>query len=83
MYSQDPHSRSYFPSYPDKKNPYAYNPRPQTPNANPHAHHAHSANRSYGRLPIQPHQRPPGPNMSRSRVSMGSSCASQLDNLMA
>jgi len=92
MYSREQQNRSYFAQGDTRQNYTNYPPhhhRPQTPLASVTANtqHFQSLNRSYGKLPSQPHSYAPQgqhrPNISRSRMSMGSSCASDLNNMMA
>lgn len=87
MYSQSQQNRSYFAGQSDIRNPYNQPSRPLTPHSPVLSNlPSYNLNRSYGKLPSQApnyvsgHQKN---NFSRSRVSMASSHASQLNNMMA
>ena len=75
-------SRTYYPNYQEQRTTLSYNQRPQTPNSIPTKiyEQPQNYNRSFTKFPNQPNQRG---NISRSRVSVASSHAEQLDNLMA
>ena len=89
MYSQPQQNRTYFAGQSDIRNPYNQPGRPQT--QTPHSPvlsnlPSYNLNRSYGKLPSQGpnyvggHQKN---NFSRSRVSVATSHASQLNNIMS
>jgi len=90
MYSREQQNRSYFgEARPSSSNYQPNHHRPQTPLASvtTNTQNYQSLNRSYGKLPSQPYsyapQGQPRQNISRSRMSMASSCATDLNNIMS